>query len=78
MKMAEHYGFSAGEMAAIGDGNNDISMITGAGLGIAMGNASDEVKRAAGYVTDSIETDGLKKAVFHILDYNLLGGIINE
>lgn len=78
MKMAEHYGFSAGEMAAIGDGNNDISMITGAGLGIAMGNASDEVKRAAGYVTDSIETDGLKKAVFHILDYNSLGGIINE
>ncbi len=69
MKMAEHYGFTAGEMAAIGDGNNDISMITGAGLGIAMGNASDEVKSAAGYITDSIETDGLKKAVFHILDY---------
>ncbi len=72
MKMSAHYGFSAHEMAAIGDGTNDISMITGAGLGIAMGNASDTVKEAAGYITDSIEADGLKKAVFHILDYNSL------
>ncbi|ADL04740.1 Cof-type HAD-IIB family hydrolase [Lacrimispora saccharolytica] len=70
LKMAEHYGFSAHEMAAIGDGKNDISMITGAGLGIAMGNASDEVKDTAGYITDSIDADGLKKAVFHILDLN--------
>lgn len=71
IKMAEHYGFTAHEMAAIGDGKNDISMLTGAGLGIAMGNASNVVKDAAGYVTDSIEADGLRKAVFHILDYNL-------
>lgn len=78
MKMSAHYGFSAHEMAAIGDGTNDISMITGAGLGIAMGNASDTVKEAAGYITDSIEADGLKKAVFHILDYNSLGGMIHE
>lgn len=78
MKMSAHYGFSAHEIAAIGDGTNDISMITGAGLGIAMGNASDTVKEAAGYITDSIEADGLKKAVFHILDYNSLGGMIHE
>ncbi len=75
MKMAEHYGFSACEMAAVGDGMNDISMLTGAGLGIAMGNACDAAKEAAAYITDTIEADGLKKAVYHILAYNSLGGI---
>lgn len=69
-RMAEHYGLSMDETAAIGDGYNDVSMISGAGLGIAMGNAIDEVKNAAGYVTDPIEKDGLKNAVFYILDQN--------
>ena len=69
-RVAEHYGLSMDETAAIGDGHNDVSMISGAGLGIAMGNADDEVKKAAGYVTDPIEKDGLKNAVFYILDQN--------
>lgn len=69
-RVAEHYGLSMDETAAIGDGHNDVSMISGAGLGIAMGNAADEVKKAAGYVTDPIEKDGLKNAVFYILDQN--------
>lgn len=69
-RMAEHYGLSMDETAAIGDGHNDVSMISGAGLGIAMGNATDEVKKSAGYVTDPIEKDGLKNAVFYILDQN--------
>ena len=59
-RMAEHYGLSMDEVAAIGDGHNDVSMISGAGLGIAMGNAANEVKNTAGYVTDPIEKDVLK------------------
>lgn len=69
-RMAEHFGLSMDETAAIGDGHNDVSMISGVGLGIAMGNGADEVKKIAGYVTDPIEKNGLKNAIFYILDQN--------
>lgn len=48
---------------AIGDGANDIPMLRTAALAIAMGNASDEVKTAADWVTDDVERDGFAKAV---------------
>jgi Cof subfamily protein (haloacid dehalogenase superfamily) len=38
-KIANYYGFSSGEIVAIGDGENDISMLRCAGVGVAMGNA---------------------------------------
>ncbi|MNI87869.1 putative phosphatase [compost metagenome] len=44
----------------IGDNFNDIDMLTYAGLGIAMANAPDEVKRYADDVTLSNDKDGLK------------------
>lgn len=44
---------------AIGDSENDLSMLTAAGVGIAMGNAGDAVKKAADDVTESIENDGV-------------------
>ena len=50
---------------AIGDGENDIGMISYAGIGVAMGNASDEVKNAADYVTDTVDEDGLANALRH-------------
>ena len=43
-------------LVAIGDGRNDIEMLTFAGLGIAMGSAPDEVKAAADEVTKSVTT----------------------
>lgn len=66
-KVIEHYGYSRDEIAAIGDGYNDIPMIRYAGIGIAMGNANDKVKEAADYVTDSIGQDGLLHAVQYLL-----------
>ena len=48
-------------MIAMGDGENDISMIKMAGLGIAMQNASDEVKKYADIVTDSNDNCGVGK-----------------
>ena len=45
-------------------------MVEMAGLGIAMGNGKDAVKAVADYITDSIETDGLSRAVFYILENN--------
>jgi Cof subfamily protein (haloacid dehalogenase superfamily) len=52
-----------GQIAVIGDGSNDIAMFKAAGLSIAMGNASDEVKAEADAVTDTNENDGFAKAI---------------
>lgn len=44
---------------AIGDNYNDLDMIQSAGLGVAMGNAPDEVKANADYITDTNDRDGV-------------------
>lgn len=54
---------SYGELMCMGDAPNDIPMIRDAGIGIAMGNAWDQVKDAADYVTDTNERDGVAKAI---------------
>ena len=51
------------EIMAMGDANNDIEMLQFAGLGIAMGNASDHVKSLANDVTASNEEDGVARAI---------------
>jgi len=61
--LASHLGIALAEVIAIGDGNNDISLLSSAGLGIAMGNATDEVKEVAGYVTLDVERGGIAAAI---------------
>lgn len=62
--MLEHvFGVTRDEIIAFGDGHNDIDMIQYAGLGVAMGNASDEVKKAADYVTDINDREGLRQVL---------------
>lgn len=51
------------EIIAIGDGYNDLEMIRWAGLGVAMDNAPDEVKRAADYTTLSNMDDGVAQVI---------------
>lgn len=51
------------EMIACGDGFNDLSMIEYAGMGVAMANAQEVVKKAANYITLSNEEDGVAYAV---------------
>ena len=51
----------------IGDGSNDKEMISAAGLGIAMGNATDDVKKMADWVTTDVNDDGLKNAIVHAM-----------
>ena len=63
MKIGEYFGFAYDEMMAFGDGGNDISMIKYAGVGIAMGNAGEDVKHAADYVTTSVDDDGVGNAL---------------
>ena len=40
-------------------------MLEHAGIGVAMGNAADEVKAAADYVTTSVDEDGVRQALLH-------------
>ena len=48
-------------LLAFGDGYNDISMLRYAGLGVAMANASEEVKKAANRITLSNDEDGVAR-----------------
>lgn len=61
--LADYYGFNSDEIICIGDNENDISMIKFAGLGVAMGNATDDLKSAADYVTDTNENDGVADVI---------------
>lgn len=63
--MAKHLGFDISETMAFGDGGNDISIIRRAGVGVAMGNAGDNVKETADYVTTSVDNDGVMNALKH-------------
>src|SRR5271169_4004659 len=61
--LSRHLGVPAEEIATIGDQPNDVLMFKRSGFSIAMGNASDEVKRQASAVTDSYEDEGFAKAM---------------
>lgn len=54
------------EIVCFGDGENDIDMLRYAGMGVAMGNASEEVKAAADYVAENIDEDGIYKACSYL------------
>jgi len=60
-----HFGFKLENTMAFGDGGNDISMLKHAAIGVAMSNATDEVKAVADYVTTSVDDDGIIKALKH-------------
>ena len=63
----EYFGMKAEEAAAVGDGKNDVSMLAYVGVGVAMGNGCEEAKRAADFVVERIEKEGLLEAVEGIL-----------
>ena len=62
-KLGELLDISPQEMMTMGDQENDLSMIELAGLGVAMGNATDQVKEAAQYVSLTNEEDGVAHAI---------------
>src|ERR1700728_777726 len=69
-EIAKLLGIRLAEIAAIGDGGNDVAMFERCGLSIAMGNASPQVQRKADFATDSNRHDGFAKAIEQII----LGG----
>ena len=64
---AKTLGISREEIMVCGDSNNDFEMIKMAGLGVAMGNAIDEIKEIADFVTKTNEEDGVAYAVEHFV-----------
>lgn len=60
-KLAEHLSILMCKTVAIGNGNNDLSMIQVARVGVAVENATDELKKVANYITDSNDDDGVAK-----------------
>lgn len=61
--VSERLGLSPAEIIAMGDNYNDVEMIRFAGMGVAMGNAPDDIKAKADYVTDTNNNDGVRKAL---------------
>ncbi|WP_206426664.1 Cof-type HAD-IIB family hydrolase [Clostridium sp. E02] len=64
-RLCDYYGLPLSKTVAFGDSMNDFDIVKAAGIGIAMGNAMEELKQAADYVTDPIDQDGIKNACLH-------------
>ncbi|MCM1026555.1 MAG: Cof-type HAD-IIB family hydrolase [Roseburia sp.] len=61
--IAERLSIPMSQTAAIGDSSNDLPMLACAGISIAMGNATEDVKETADFVTTSVENDGIRNAL---------------
>ena len=66
-KLAACLGIPVAQTMAFGDDRNDLSMLQTAGIGVAMGNAEEEVRLAADYVTEDCNDSGVAHALKHFL-----------
>ena len=64
-KFMDYKGLTRSQTMAFGDGENDKAMIQFAGVGVALGNSKDSLKKEADYVTADIDDDGVAKALKH-------------
>jgi hypothetical protein len=62
-ELAMLLGIHLSETIAVGDNLNDLDMLSTAGLGVAMGNATPEAKAQADYVTGSNNEDGVAQVI---------------
>ncbi|EHB59642.1 Haloacid dehalogenase domain protein hydrolase type 3 [Paenibacillus lactis 154] len=61
----KHLGITPAQAVAFGDGLNDKEMLAYVGLGIAMGNAHEEVKPLADFVTKHVNKGGIRHGLRH-------------
>ena len=64
-KYLEYAGVKQEETMAFGDGDNDVEMLEYVSIGVAMDNGTEKCKASADYVTDSVDADGIWKALVH-------------
>ncbi len=70
-ELGAHFGIGRDEIAAFGDSGNDLSLLRAIEHSFAMGNATDEVKTASRYVTDTNNNDGVLKGIEMLLSKGL-------
>ena len=63
LALAAHLGLTRAQTMAVGDSGNDRAMIEAAGLGVAMGNATDDIRKIADVTTDDNNHDGVAAAI---------------
>jgi hydroxymethylpyrimidine pyrophosphatase-like HAD family hydrolase len=63
LHLGEILGIKREEIMACGDSFNDLEMLVEAGIGVAMGNAEEDLKTVADYITDTNDNDGVAKAI---------------
>lgn len=68
-RIAAHDGIRPEEIMAFGDSENDVEMLRGAAIGIAMGNADSAARHAADYITTDVDDNGILDGLLH---YGLL------
>ena len=61
--MQKLYGIPKEETLTIGDHNNDIDLLLAGGVKVAMGNGTEDLKKIADYVTDTVDNNGFVKAI---------------
>ena len=64
-RVGKEYGFDLNQVMAFGDWDNDLEMLAGVGMSVAMGNGSSSVKEVAKHITASNQQDGIHKALEH-------------
>ena len=67
LHLANLLGIDRADTLAIGDDGNDLGLLRAAGTAVAMGNATDEVKRACAWLTEDNEHDGAVRAIERII-----------
>jgi hydroxymethylpyrimidine pyrophosphatase-like HAD family hydrolase len=67
LQIAELWGVAPDEICAVGDDVNDLPMLRGAGLGVAMGHADLKIREAADHVTGSDDEDGVAMLIDNLI-----------
>ncbi len=70
-KICQRYGIAPNQVIALGDSDNDVSMLQYAGMGICMGNGTDFAKEQADYVAGTNDQEGWARSVREVLEGNI-------
>lgn len=70
-RLVEHLDIHPSEILAIGDNENDLSMLNFAGISVAMGNAEETIKKNADYVTKTNEEEGVRHSLLQLLKHGV-------
>ena len=70
-RLAKHLAIHPSEILAIGDNENDLSMLNFAGISVAMGNAEEPIKKNADYVTKTNEEEGVRHSLLQLLKHGV-------